>query len=188
MTVKPWERLETESAKAFAAFVLYRDLGADRSQMKVVQESGKNRALIQRWSTEHYWVQRAEAYDRHLDQEWTKTRVARRRKAAERNADLADVAIEKLAAAVKEFKPEDFTPSGVSRLMNATIRMQQLALGGATENVTISGPDGGSVKVDYSQLTDEERLERMVQLRDETGKRIAENAEWYRIATGLDLE
>ena len=39
----PWERQPTETAKAFYAFTLYRDLGYKRSLAKVRQEYGKGR-------------------------------------------------------------------------------------------------------------------------------------------------
>lgn len=39
--VKPWERQEGESAKAFEAFTIYAGLGADRSLRAVAQQLGQ---------------------------------------------------------------------------------------------------------------------------------------------------
>jgi hypothetical protein len=186
-----WERLDGETARAFATFTTYRDMGPERSQAKVVQESGKNPALIQRWSVQHHWVNRADAYDRFLDEEWVKTRAARLRQSAERNADLADAAIEKLADAIAKFKPKDMTPSAVARLMNATVRMQQLALGGSTHQVAVTGANGGALTVErreaIANLDQAGALERLVQVRDEIDRRLEMSSEFYKLATGKDL-
>lgn len=56
-----WGRQENESARAFQAFEVYRDLGVERSLVKVGQTLGKSRALIERWSVQHDWVNRVEA-------------------------------------------------------------------------------------------------------------------------------
>lgn len=46
--VKPWERQEGESAKAFEAFTIYAGLGADRSLRAVAQQLGKSKTLMDR--------------------------------------------------------------------------------------------------------------------------------------------
>lgn len=61
---KPWERRENESAKAFAAFEIYRAMGPeDRSIDAVGQKVDKNRTLIGKWSARHAWVARVGAFD-----------------------------------------------------------------------------------------------------------------------------
>lgn len=63
----PWEKQEGESAKAFEAFVIYRDLAEDRSQVKVAEALGKNITLMARWSSRWKWVERVDAWDREQD-------------------------------------------------------------------------------------------------------------------------
>lgn len=63
---KQWERRVRESAKAYAAFSSYRDMGSDRSLQKVAQSLSKSLTLVKRWSSEHEWVERARAYDNDL--------------------------------------------------------------------------------------------------------------------------
>lgn len=70
---EPWDRQPGESAAAFGQFVIYRDLGADRSLAKVAQivreSSGRRGTLgsvttaVSRLSGRHAWVDRAAAYD-----------------------------------------------------------------------------------------------------------------------------
>lgn len=61
---KAWERREKESAKAFAAFELYRNMPApERSASNVGPLCGKSASLTTRWCTQHEWVSRARAFD-----------------------------------------------------------------------------------------------------------------------------
>lgn len=61
-----WEQQPRESAKAYDAFLLYRDLGAERSLAAVGQRLGKSKAICERWSARWSWVRRCAAYDTHL--------------------------------------------------------------------------------------------------------------------------
>jgi len=61
--VLAWERQEGESARAYEAFCLYRDLGPERSLAKVGQALGKSVSLMERWSSEHEWVDRVKALE-----------------------------------------------------------------------------------------------------------------------------
>ncbi len=69
-----WTRSDDETAKAYTAFCLYRDLGSGRSldaafaQAKGCQKGVKRvSGFWQRWSRDHAWKNRAEAYDAHLE-------------------------------------------------------------------------------------------------------------------------
>lgn len=91
-----WERRQGESAKAYQAFVIYRDLGAERSTSKVAQKLSKSEQLIRRWSAKHEWQQRVEAWDAeqqsHADEVLLKTlsdTIAEEREALIRR-ELAD--------------------------------------------------------------------------------------------------
>ena len=78
-TSAAFDRLGAESAKAYQAFVLYRDLPiAERSLTTVSQRLAKSRSLCARWSSQFRWVERVDAWDEHQDQ------VRRQRIAAER--------------------------------------------------------------------------------------------------------
>lgn len=89
---RAYDRLPDESSKAYDAFVVYRDLGSSRSTDQVSQKTSKGIALIQRWSASYNWVERAAAYDDHIEAEARKLieRDAIRRKAdmLKRHADI----------------------------------------------------------------------------------------------------
>lgn len=63
----PWEPQSGESTPAFAAFVEYRDMGAERSLDAVQRKIRKNARLLAKWSGRWNWVKRVRAYDAHLD-------------------------------------------------------------------------------------------------------------------------
>ena len=65
----PCEQQPGESAKAFEAFAIYRDMGAERSLRKLTQQLHKNLTTIRDWSVKWNWQERVRAYDRDLDRQ-----------------------------------------------------------------------------------------------------------------------
>lgn len=94
----PWERQPRETDVAFQAFVVYRDLPGRRSCAKAGKSLGKSAKLMEDWSTQHRWVDRAAAWDREQD------RVARQAQLDEiasmhrRHANLAVTMLNQAAA------------------------------------------------------------------------------------------
>lgn len=62
----PFEQQPKESAKAFAAFTAYLNLGPERSLVTVGQKLGKSGALVERWSSRWQWAERVRAHAEHL--------------------------------------------------------------------------------------------------------------------------
>lgn len=103
--MKPWEP-QGETMTAYAAFTEYRDMGSERSLDAVRRKLGKSQALMERWSSRWQWVERAKAYDMHLDairvaaREQAVAKQARRIMTADEvKAELTDIA----EAAWREF-------------------------------------------------------------------------------------
>ena len=61
-----FEQQPRESAKAFAAFSLYLNLGPERSMAEVAKKLGKSGGLIERWSRKFDWSSRVQAHAGHL--------------------------------------------------------------------------------------------------------------------------
>lgn len=71
-TTQRWDRQDGETDKAFAAFCIYRDMGSERSYKDVRIKFGKQpnyERMLQRWGSQHRWVERATAYDAYLDEQ-----------------------------------------------------------------------------------------------------------------------
>ncbi|GGL03125.1 hypothetical protein [Streptomyces flaveus] len=167
-----WERQPGESAAAWEAFACYRDLGLSRSIGKVAERLAKSRTLIERWSTAHRWVLRAEAWDREQDRLWRAERQHASREVARRHARLASAAQSKIVAQLQQLDPSRLSPSDVIRWLEVTIRIERQAYGMDLAEVASTARGGSDDAADVSGLTDEERRARMEQLRRELEARI----------------
>jgi hypothetical protein len=109
----PWERWPNESAKAFAAFCAYRDLGPNRSLVSAYRlQKGCERATISgcwsRWRKKYHWKDRAQAFDqervvqlreakRQVDLQLMGLRLQRQTKVYSAYAGLADQLLHRVA-------------------------------------------------------------------------------------------
>lgn len=70
---QPWEKQPGETSKAYRAFCIYRDAGPDKRTHEYVREElGKSPGYtrwLEEWSSKHDWVDRAHAYDQHLEEQ-----------------------------------------------------------------------------------------------------------------------
>lgn len=84
-----YDRLPEESSKAYDAFVVYRDLGVSRSIEIAWQRYSKSDKRVpgyfKQWSATYNWVERAAAYDDHIEAE---ARKVIERDAIKRKADM----------------------------------------------------------------------------------------------------
>jgi len=104
----PWEQQQGESSRAFGAFCAYRDLGPRRSLRAAAaafygRTSAAAERQVDKWPHAFHWVERANAWDRHLDAEARKAQEEARREMVERHVREARAlqakALERLRAA-----------------------------------------------------------------------------------------
>lgn len=90
----PYEQQPGESSRAFRAFAFYRELGPERSIDRAYTEylggakPGRAPGQWNAWSRERAWVERASAYDAHVDQEKRKARERKIRELEDRRFDF----------------------------------------------------------------------------------------------------
>src|SRR5690349_6145499 len=89
MTPLPWERQPGDSPQAWAAFVVYRDMGPGRSIRAVCSDMGKDRGTIGLWSSRHGWRARVEAFDREQDRIARLAMIDKAIRMGERHAEQA---------------------------------------------------------------------------------------------------
>ena len=125
----PWERQPGETAKAYAAFLHYRDLPAiDRS---VAAAWGRKQGGKQweRWCASHDWVSRAAEHDSDL----ASRRRDRMEKALDRAKDDAGVLIRAMLAKVAEringMDAEDLAAGQIPAALKTLIELELKALG-----------------------------------------------------------
>ena len=170
---EPWERLTGESAKAYASFVLYRDMGPERSLRKVA-EGGESTAKIrqlEKWSVKWRWVDRAQAYDDEIDRQVRAKNEKTRKEMAERHAKMAVLGQGIVLEAFRQIKPEDLTPGQAVQWFDTLVKIERLSRGQPTE--IQQSEHGGTLSIEarYRKMTPEERRTEIVRiLRDELGK------------------
>ena len=62
----PFEKQPRESAKAFAAFQVYQELGSNRSHVQVAEKIGISKRMVHKWSSKYGWIERLAARDAYL--------------------------------------------------------------------------------------------------------------------------
>jgi hypothetical protein len=154
-TPLPFEQQPAETAKAYAAFVMYRDLGPERSLQETAHKLAKNLTTIKQWSTLHNWVDRARSYDAALD---ARARAAtegeateRRRRMIERHAQTAAKLQTAAQMILDEFNDRVAVRGGmkfvdgrmlvsmlnqVSKMLETGQKLERLAEGEPTEHIT----------------------------------------------------
>lgn len=149
-----WDRQPKESTPAYAAFVVYRDMGSERTLERVRVHFGKkSERQYEEWSSQHAWVERVAAYEAHLDRiaqdarekataaeaaKWAKRREQQR----EREWELADQLAQK-AKAMLDFpisrmttekdgktyiiEPADWNFAAAARIVDTQAKLARLA-------------------------------------------------------------
>lgn len=133
----PFDQQPRETAKAYAAFVIYRDLGSERSLQETAQKLAKNLTTIKQWSALHNWVDRARSYDAALD---ARARAAtenevieRRRRMLEKHARQADELGQAAQMILDEFKDRVGIRGGMKGIDRDTLVKLVLGLPKMTE-------------------------------------------------------
>lgn len=160
----PWEMLESETSKQFAAFVVYRDLGPTRTLRAATQirygisdkdwpaASGKKR-LVERWSAANKWVQRAEEYDRWTDVQESERTADEIRKMKARHAGIAAAATGKIIAAINELDPKKLNGLQLLQMFDLAVKNERLARDVPNDIRAVTNVDGGPVEL--ADVTDE---------------------------------
>lgn len=138
---KPWEPLDGESAKAYAAFSEYRDMGSQRSLREVAKKLGKSETLIARWSGQWDWVKRALAWDTEMDRQAREEQAKEIVKMRKRHAKLAVAMLDKAEAALGQLKDYEMDAQDISRMADIASKLERLSRGDVGE--VIEERDGG---------------------------------------------
>jgi hypothetical protein len=145
-----WDKRPNESALAFRAFALYRDLGSKRSISQVARELGTEITHLKDWSSKHEWVARCDAYDAHIDRLDQQTREKERREMHQRHAAAGatlqgsalvrivgrPAAMDKDGRPLEEvppLDPNDIPIEQIPRFAEVGMRMERLAHGLPTD-------------------------------------------------------
>lgn len=174
--VDPWERQPDETDPAFEAFKRYRDMGATRSTAKVGRDLGKSKNVIDGWCKRHSWVVRVRGYDAHVDREWLKEQRQLRRKAAQRNASVAALAMQKFGQYVMalDVDSRDLKPGDMAAIARVAHMIEATALGldAAVTGGGAAADDGTVDAHTIAGMSDEDRRARLQMLLREAQSRL----------------
>ena len=140
-TPEPWECQDGETAKAYAAFCAYRDLGPERSLSKTGAVLGKNPGGLEEWSSKNEWVKRAAAWDAEQDRIARKAQLDEIVKMRKRHAKLASDMLTKAAKALDHLPEEEIKASDLSRMVDVASKLERLSRGDVGD--VIEERDGG---------------------------------------------
>lgn len=132
-TIEPWERQAGESAKAFEAFAIYRDMGIERSVRKVAQRLNKSVALIAEWSSKKDWVERCRAWDAEQDRIARLEQIKSIKAMRNRHAGMAKAMIVKAGRALNRIPDDEIKPSDISRMIEVASKLERISRGDVGE-------------------------------------------------------
>jgi hypothetical protein len=120
--------------RGFAAFCAYRDFGPRRTLRAAAQAFyGRTSLALERqldkWSSAFRWVERACAWDRHLDADARQATVEARREMAERQAREARALQSKAMERLRGMRLEELGTADVLRYFIEAAKLERLALG-----------------------------------------------------------
>jgi len=188
-SVKLFEQQPGESDRAFAAFKLYRDMGAERTHKKVGAKLGKSTVQMEKWSRRWKWQIRIAAWNEHraqiereaMDQaarddamKWALREREHRVQRFERGQALMKKAADMLAFPLAKqisrdgktiVEPAEWTMAQAARMMEVGEKLVAMAVGAPTERtaVEVSGPEGEPIQLESVAVAlDEEHIDKIL--------------------------
>lgn len=123
---RPWERQNGEGEKAFAAFVIYRDMGRERTVTAVAKQLSKSRQLVERWKERWNWQERVRAYDNELEKEAKAAAVKAAREMTERHIRIAMQLQKKALEALQNLSVKKMTAKDIKEYIKMATELERL--------------------------------------------------------------
>jgi hypothetical protein len=123
-----WDRLPEESGKAWYAFQTYLYLGLTRSFRKVTTELDANYTYskqLEKWSRQYSWVDRARAWDRHIDEERKREYIGAIKEMAQRQAKLGRELQDKAGEGLQKLDVSALKPADLIRLLDVGVKIER---------------------------------------------------------------
>ena len=157
-----YEQQPRESAKAFAAFKMYLELGPERSLANAGAKLGKSKRMMEKWSRKFDWPARVQAHAAQLATiereaieglaiesavKWEKTHEAIRREAWLE----AEKTIAMVRKARERWEKSGRTPGfeGMARMLELAFKLKQFAAGMPSEIKEVNTNFTATIDVDW---------------------------------------
>lgn len=129
--LRPWERQENESEKAFSAFKAYLEM-EDRNICQLAKRLAKSRQLVNKWKQKYNWQERCIAYDKSLQDVEYATAIEERKKMAKRHIAIAMNMQAKAVEALKQTDVSKLNVNEIVKLIDSAVKIERLSRGEAT--------------------------------------------------------
>lgn len=175
----PWDKQPGESDRMYSRFRSFMELGRGRTlkqAAEILHTLGDqvSHRVLQQYSYEKRWTERAEAFDRDQDRLEREKLLTLRREMLARHRKLAGGLMAKAVNRLQQLPVSELSPLDVVRFVRAAAELELRALGEPERTVGVSGPNGGPVLVDdFGQYTPAERRARLEQIATELARRAA---------------
>lgn len=127
-----WEKQDKETALAYEWFCRYRDMGPERSLIKVTQKYAKKpnyKVQLGKWSKAYDWMLRVERYDMHLEERKRGELENEQLMAAREHIQLADRVMELLLLKIACLQKDEMNPTQWKGLAEFAVKTKRDALG-----------------------------------------------------------
>ena len=128
-----WERQTDESAQAFEAFAMYRDMGVNRSIRKAARNLNKAVTTLAEWSSKHEWVKRVAAWDAEQDRIARNELMAEMAATRKKQRKQAQRMQEKGMELLESISLGDAKLSEIVSLLKAGMEQERIAIGDVGE-------------------------------------------------------
>ena len=147
--MNPWNRQPGETAKAYAAFLVYRDLPAIGRSVAAAWGRKKGGKYWERWCTIHNWLDRAAEHDSDLASR-RRERMAKELEQAQDDAFvLIRATLDKVKERIEGMDPEELSAGQIPSALRTLIELELKVLG-YEDRVALTGKDGGPVKTEIT--------------------------------------
>ncbi|MFZ3595060.1 hypothetical protein [Streptomyces sp. BH104] len=165
----PWERQPGETPKRHQRFIVFRDLGLTRTLAKASEELALSYSHVRAVAAEFRWQDRASAWDRHTQQQYTAEMEEERRRAARDDLRILRVMTGMIGQALPHVQDRVTSMSvyEFARFVDTTMRLRRNLLGDPTDTIAVTGPGGDPLAVqidEFRQLPPDQRRTRLAEL------------------------
>jgi hypothetical protein len=147
----PWERQPGETMARYNQFCTYRDTGRTRSMRKTGEDLKLNVGYVRQVAAAMRWTDRAEAFDRHRDQQHEAMWLEERRKAAENDARVLGAFVGKIVERLPSLKAAELSPADLIRALDVVMRHRRVLFGDPQMTVAVTGPGGDPLAVQLAE-------------------------------------
>lgn len=156
----PWGPQADETGLAYHYFSVFLRLGPGRTIAAAAREAGRSRDFFRELSPRYSWVDRAQAFDMHVERRATEELVRGRVKMREQHLEIAELAKAKIVARLKNLDPDEMSVRDLATWADLAVKIERQSRGEADKTLEVRG------QIDVvDQLSTQERRALMEQAR-----------------------